>query len=229
VTRALARSSTATPAPTNTLVIPPGTPLPPLISPVRTPTRTNAYRIVVPTPTAAALNRPVTYDTRFTAITYDVTGKTLNEISKSLHANAMPDAHEPNSRYFAQTEWFLTTDWAWKPTARGCEIDNAKVSVMVTMTLPSLITPDAVSDAQKRWNTFINNTIEHENGHVKIAYDGARNYQRDLSNFPPAPNCDDIQSRLNDLFRKHFNLIDRTNVGYDAKTRHGETQGAVFP
>jgi len=221
-------TQTPAPAPTFTLVIQPGTPLPPL-GIVRTPTRTNPYDIFVATPTTSLANSSVTYETRLTVKTYDVKGKSLNEIANALDANALIDPHEPHLRFYARTDWYLSTQWFYQPTARGCQLESAQVSVAITMTLPVLITGDAPPDVQKRWNDFVANTIAHENEHVRLVYSGAREYQRDLANFPIATNCNLIRTQLDDVFKKHFQKIDRANVEYDARTKHGETQGAVFP
>lgn len=220
---------TETPAPTYTLVLQPGTPLPPLIAPIRTATRATALNLVIPTPTASNASTLVKYDTKFTVTTYNVAGKTFDEISKALKAQALPDPHKPGSRYYARTDWHLTGDWSWKPSARGCELTGAQVMVAVTMTLPALTTVDIPSEVQTRWNTFVDNIIAHESVHVKHAYDGARNYQRELSQLAPAANCNLLQNRLNEIFHKNFDRIDRANVDYDNQTKHGETQGAIFP
>ncbi len=220
---------TGTPAPTYTLVIQPGTPLPLLDPPGRTATRANPFNIVIPTPTVIGVSSRIKYETKFTVVTYNVAGKTLDEISKALDAQAMLDPHEPGSRYYARTDWYLTSDWSWKASSADCALTGAQVTVAVTMTLPTLVSVDAPEDVQKRWRTFIDNTIAHENEHVKLAYDGARNYQRDLDRIPAAANCEVLQNRLKDLFRKNFDLIDRANIDYDKRTKHGETQGAIFP
>jgi predicted secreted Zn-dependent protease len=97
------------------------------------------------------------------------------------------------------------------------------------MTLPSLVTANVPGDVQKRWDDFLDNVIVHESGHVKIGYDGAREYQHQLGNFPAMANCDVLKSQLQDLFQQNYRRIDQLNVEYDRTTRHGETQGAVFP
>lgn len=225
----VAPASTETPLPTNTLVIQPGTPLPILAPPVPATTRANSLTMGIPTPTVTGVSTRIKYETKFAVITYTVTGKTLDEISASLNAQAMPDPHEPGTRYFARTDWYLTGDWTWKPSPSGCEVSTAQVRVAVTMTMPARVAGELAPDVQKRWDNFFENTVAHENGHVKLAYDGARNYQRELDTLAPAANCDILGNRLKDLFRKNFDQIDRANVDYDKRTRHGETQGAVFP
>lgn len=220
-------SFSSTPAPTYTLVIQPGTPLPPLG--VVAPTRANAYNIIVPTPTAMALKYPVTYDARLNVVTYPVNGETTDAIARSLNAKALIDAHDPLGRYYALTDWNLSSNWTWQTTASGCEVEKAQVTMAVTMTLPSLASPNLSQDVRQRWDTFIANTITHETGHVHLAFDGARSYQHDIGYLLPAVNCNIIETRLNDLFKKDLNAIDQANVDYDTTTKHGTTQGAVFP
>lgn len=193
------------------------------------PTRINPNEIAVPTPTGVALKYPVAYETRFAVTTYNVQGQSVKEIHQSLEANALSDPHVIGKRFYARTDWYLSAKWFYVPTARGCEVERAQVSIIVTMTLPALVTTNVAPEVQARWSTFLNNTVQHEREHVKIAYDGARDYQKQLGNYPPAVNCTAIQSQLQALFRQHYDLIDRTNVEYDRKTQHGITQGAVFP
>lgn len=220
-------TSTATPAPTYTLVIQPGTPLPPLGVPA--PTRANFYNIVVPTPTAQALKYPVTYAARLNVKTYSVSGETTDAIARSLDANALTDAHDPLGRYYARTDWNLSSNWTWQTTASGCEVEKAQVTMLVTMTLPSLVSTNLSQDTRQRWDTFIANTITHESGHVHLAFDGARAYQHDISYLLPAMDCNLLETRLNNLFKQDYNAIDQANVDYDTQTKHGTTQGAVFP
>ncbi len=228
---------TSTPERTNTLVIPRGTTntTPARVTPgVRTPTRltsaTGGYTIIIPTPTAPKLLYPIDFNSAFVVSTYPVTGRTKEELSQSLEASAQSDPHESNSsRYYARTDWLLSAHWLWKETSSGCEVSKGDVNITITMTLPVLATTDVRADALNRWNTFIQNTQTHETGHVKLAQQGARDYQRDLGNFATASNCDALQTRLRDLFDKSFSAIDKANVNYDAQTQHGFTQGAVFP
>jgi predicted secreted Zn-dependent protease len=234
-------TETRTPAPTNTRVIPLG----PTLAPTRTPTgaRTslptrpaqtlgsNPYAIIVATPTAPAIINPVDFNSTFKVVTYTVTGKTANELSRSLDAQAISDPHEPRSKYYALVEWYVGYDPPQlKQTARGCELDRANVTIVLTMTLPALTTRQGIaSDVLSRWDTFLANTITHEKGHVTRALDGVRNLQRDFGNLPPQSDCRMMDIRIRDVFKKNFDQIDRVNVQYDDETDHGVTQGAVFP
>ncbi len=197
--------------------------------PLPTVLKAEAYNIVVPTPLAPSLVYPILFDSTLKTMMYQITGATLPEISRSLSANAMPDPHEANARYYAQTDWHLDAHWYWRQTLRGCEVDRGDVTLAMTVTVPILSALNASQEVQSRWSAFIDSTIAHESGHVKLDLDGAREYQRALGTYPPAANCSALQSRLRDLFNSNFVAIDRANVDYDRQTQHGRKQGAVFP
>jgi predicted secreted Zn-dependent protease len=189
-----------------------------------------AYDVFVPTPGAPQVVYAIGFESDLAVETYSVRGTTLNALSASLDANALTDPHEDKSRYYARTDWHLGGNWYWKPTTRGCEVDHGVVTMQMTMTLPVMAEQTGVAaTVQTRWNRFVENTVTHESGHVKIALQGARDYQRDLGNFQPAVDCGALKSKLSDLFDHAFSSIDETNVKYDAETKHGVTQGAVFP
>jgi predicted secreted Zn-dependent protease len=232
------RELTQTPPRTNTLVIPNNPPSSTLASgtprtraPTRNTSATGGYAIIIPTPTAPKIVYPIDFNSSFVVSTYQVAGKTKEELSRSLEASAQSDPHESSgSRYYARTDWLLSAHWLWNETAIGCEVNKADVNITITMTLPVVAgTAGMSNDLVSRWNAFIKNTQTHETGHVKLAEQGARDYQRDLGNFVPAASCDVLQMRLKDLFDKSFAAIDKANVNYDAQTQHGFTQGAVFP
>ncbi len=222
-----------TPAPTYTRVVEsnPGANLPPIALVQRTPTSVaDPYKVVVPTPTAPVMTYPIAFTSTFKVVTYNVTGKTVNDISKSLEASAIADPHEPGSHYYALTKWQLGGNWAIKPSPRGCEVSGGDVTIMITMSLPALATTTGVpADILKQFNTFMVKAVLHESGHAELALQGARDYQRALGTFAPVSDCEGLKAQLNNLFRRSFNTIDSANTDYDVKTQHGLTQGAVFP
>ncbi len=231
---ALPTAALSSPFSTSPAITPSQTPLPQGARATTTPlavvSNPGLYNVVVPTPSPPALVYPIQFDSSLSVVTYPVTGTTLVALSKSLDTNALPDPHEKNSRYYARTDWYLSGNWNWSPTVQGCEVDGGNVSIAMTMTLPFLSSTVGVPlDVISRWNTFVSNTVAHETGHVQLDLQGARDYQRTLGNFPPAPSCDIIQSKLKTLFDDSFAAIDWANTGYDSATRHGRTQGAVFP
>lgn len=226
----LTAAPTQTTAPTNTFVVQSrATSTSQANTRARVTPPSNLYLVLVPTPTAARVVYPVDFSDTFVLVTYAVNGSTLSAISQSLEANARADPHEPGSKFYAETNWQISYSTSRKSTARGCELDKGSVTIAVTMTLPALVTPNVPRDVADRWSNFIKRGIIHESGHVKLAQDGARSFQRDLGNVSPSPTCDALDTRIKDLFITDFKSIEKLNVQYDADTQHGVTQGAVFP
>jgi predicted secreted Zn-dependent protease len=173
---------------------------------------------------------PIAFTSTLAVTTYNVTGKTENDISKSLEANAIADPHEPGSRYYALTKWQLGGNWVVKSSPRGCQVEEGSVSIFITMTLPALATTaDVPANVLKKFDSFLDKTILHESDHAGLALQGARDYQRALGNFAPVSDCEGLKAQLNNLFRRSFESIDNVNTDYDIRTQHGRTQGAVFP
>lgn len=200
------------------------------VTPTPVSVKNAAYNVFVETPNAPQVAYAIGFDSNLAVETYAVRGSTLNALSAALDANALTDPHEDKSRYYARTDWHLGGNWYWKPTTRGCEVDHGEVTMQITMTLPIMAEQTGVpANVQTRWTRFVDNTIRHESGHVKIALQGARDYQRELGNFQPAVDCGALKSKLQDLFDRFFSSIDEANVRYDAETKHGVNQGAVFP
>ena len=188
------------------------------------------YVVIVPTPTAPNLRYPIGFDSSLKIVTYPVSGVTERELSNSLSANALPDPHEQNNRYYARTDWYLSAHWNWMPSSKGCEVSSGDVSLAMTMTLPALATPNSISPSVlDRWDTFVDNTVLHESGHVKLDLAGARRYQQELGTFSPAADCNSLKGELRALFDDNYSAIDKANVDYDAQTQHGMDQGAVYP
>ncbi len=188
------------------------------------------YNLVVPTPAAPSMVFPIKFDSRLNVVTYLVSGTNVDAISRSLDANALTDPHEAGGKYYARTDWFLASNWNVKSTARGCEVDRGDVTIVMTVTLPVLSSPNGLTpDLQSRWTKFVGNTIGHETGHVNLSMQGARDYQRALGNYSAGKDCDTLRPKLKALFDDSFGSIDRSNIDYDARTQHGTLQGAVFP
>ena len=104
--------------------------------------------------------------------------------------------------FWAYTDWYVS----WSNTCR--------VSLRIVYTLPRWRGhDDAPAGLRAKWNTFLANLTAHEKGHGTHGRNAASEIDRSrCSNNPGA------------IVRRWANQ-DRV---YDAKTRHGRTQGAMF-
>jgi predicted secreted Zn-dependent protease len=81
----------------------------------------------------------------------------------------------------------------------------------------------------EKWDRYLNNLITHENGHRDMVVDAANDLSRAVVQLSPAPTCADLDRNVRALFRKRMEIMNEDQREYDKTTKHGTTQGAVFP
>jgi predicted secreted Zn-dependent protease len=100
----------------------------------------------------------------------------------------------------------------------------------MTMTVPALVDIGEVApEIAKDWRAYLDLLRLHEDGHVEIDKDGTRGLQSAFANFPPAVDCDTLERNLDARFDEAIGAIGVANDAYDETTKHGATQGAVYP
>lgn len=163
--------------------------------------------------------------------TYTIFGVTGPELRKQIQACAPRQSNgDTVAEFTAQTGYYL--NWQYDYAMRGdglCVVTNPRVGLHVAMILPDW-QPAANADASltTRWRAFIENLTTHENGHVDLDREYARQMFADLQNFP-ASSCDTIQQSVNAIMQNSIVRLNIANDQYDASTNHGATQGAVIP
>ena len=88
------------------------------------------------------------------------------------------------------------------------------------VTLPRLV-GETSPEALDRWRRFIAALRTHEAGHARYAYEHVGDVKAVLS----GPSCANASAAGEAAIRR----IAQHDVTYDLETRHGATQGAVFP
>jgi predicted secreted Zn-dependent protease len=83
----------------------------------------------------------------------------------------------------------------------------------------------ALVDDWKRYTTAL---TTHETGHRDLVLAGARRVQRALLDVSPRP-CGSMQAAAKQAAQTQLALIRDEDARYDLTTRHGATQGAVWP
>lgn len=150
---------------------------------------------------------------------HGVSGRTAAEIRASLNALGLidPASGAPVAAY---TEWSI--DW-WIPGRPDgeCRLDQAKVTLEVTVGLPRLADPDAVSgEVLQNWQSFVAALEAHEATHVRHAYEGSEAVLRGIR----GANCATAERVAEDA----MDALRWRNEEFDRRTRHGQTEGAFF-
>lgn len=157
---------------------------------------------------------------------YSVSGKTVEEIRRSLNKNSPIIV---NGKHFdAFTHWNVSWKFQFTAWQNNCTITKVTSTVKINHTMPRLTTP-LTSKLHSKWQKYYHALLEHEKGHRNIGMQAAIEVQRGLTSIAPQPSCSKLERKANTLgktiIKKHIALERR----YDTKTRHGAADGAIFP
>ena len=164
-------------------------------------------------------NAPATANTTYAY--YEVTGNTMGELLASMHRQRPPEGYGVTRSFFSWTT-------RWEPVAGVCRITEARVSLRTEVTLPRWEPgPDASPGLVSQWRTFVENVRLHENGHLEIAVAAKYAVERELRRVQ-APSCMTVQGAGNQAAERVLSEYRARQRAYDARSRHGATQGAVW-
>lgn len=153
-------------------------------------------------------------------IYYDVKGTSPAAIRKDMNGKRPTDMND-GRRVDALGKWHYR--WRWRVNGSGkCDLNSVELTFSGTVTLPRLADEARLSrPVRERWARYYRALLEHEHGHIGYAY-----AQRDavLAALKGAT-CE----TANDAGKAALDRIRAHDRDYDARTRHGATQGAVFP
>ncbi len=185
--------------------------------------------------------------------TYTVSGKTLDDINKDMMKKGPPDPNE-SKKYSGSCLGelvldikgsdfdFATTDGS-SPIEITATLKGGTLACNTTTTIPKLASDkDLSDDAKKEWKRFLSKVQVHEDGHADSYLKLAKTISDDLNGLSgkgTGPNERAAQAAavkdLTDQIKKNYSgsgsLSERIKddaKAYDAKTKHGATQGAVL-
>jgi predicted secreted Zn-dependent protease len=158
---------------------------------------------------------------------YDVEGDTEAQLRASL------DARGPESdgrRHDAYTTWHVMWNFPFAESADGCSTGPISTTVQVIITLPRWRGYADESDPLvKRWRDYLDALKRHESGHRNTAFQAATDIAETLPSLPPRATCEAAEEAANAEAQGVLARYRTAEQSYDAETRHGATQGAIFP
>lgn len=151
--------------------------------------------------------------------TYGVSGSTAPEIRKSLGYYG-PAGHWGITRY--EIRWPATFE-----EARGaCQARDPSVRVRIKIKTPVLSwTSKTPSCLKAEFEAMAAALAEHEDGHARIAIDGAEALGRSLSQIAEERDCATMAARWERAGRQAMASIAARQAAYDAETSHGVKTG----
>jgi predicted secreted Zn-dependent protease len=184
---------------------------------------------------------------------YTVVGKTLEDINADMMKKGPPDPND-KKRYsgsclgeldlkIASSDFdFKTTDGS-SPIEVTATLKGGTIACNTTTTMPKLASDKDLSiDAKKEWKRFLSKVQVHEDGHADSYFKLATSIANDLNTMSgKATGKDEKTAQIlaaKDLTTQIATKLSGTNSlsqqikddakAYDAKTKHGQTQGAVL-
>lgn len=156
--------------------------------------------------------------------TYDVEGTTEQEILRSLHERG-PRSGE----FFGLMESEMAYRFWKTPSDTGCRLEQIRLDLHLVITLPRWVPPaDAPYDLRRDWARFETALRRHEDDHRKIAERDARETYHALRSLR-TPTCDTIEQEAQAITERLRIESDQRQQHFDRQTRHGRTQGAIWP
>ena len=151
---------------------------------------------------------------------YPVRGNSVAAIRAALNAGGRVDRHD-GAPVEAMTHWRFTWRWPGTPDG-GCRLSAASVRFAATVTLPRLADPAGVPpDVLAAWRRYRAALEAHEARHVAHAYAARGQVLAAIR----GSTC----TRANRAASAVVAVLVADDVAYDRATRHGASEGAVFP
>ena len=149
---------------------------------------------------------------------FDVSGATVDTIRASLNRHRQHSAN--------RVEWHFN----WESTPGQCRITEVRTEVSVTLHQPRLLPdPQRPASVQQQWDAYLLALQAHQEGHVELALNSAREIERAIMALPPASSCEQLQASANATGRRLQEQLAADDREYDKRTQQGTLDGAHFP
>ncbi|AZO12762.1 MULTISPECIES: DUF922 domain-containing protein [unclassified Mesorhizobium] len=146
---------------------------------------------------------------------FSVRGRTLDDIASQLSKNG-PEVKSTGSRHPGATQMAFTTRVSYAQTANSCRIANAQVTIRVKVILPEWRRPRRVQpDVRLFWDTLSADIKRHEERHVEIAKNHARELEDALKATYPQRTCDAAKAQAAQITASVLARHDRAQVQFD--------------
>jgi predicted secreted Zn-dependent protease len=159
---------------------------------------------------------------------YEVVGNSASELRQQL--NTKGPIGEGGKRVDGHTDWHVAWTYQYVPAADGCKFTELGITLTATITLPRWAADDEASNALlKKWQSYIAALRVHEDGHYSHGVRAAEEIKSLGQSLHTPEGCSTFAKHFNDQAASILEKYKVADAAYDADTKHGRTQGAVFP
>ncbi|HJV34537.1 MAG TPA: DUF922 domain-containing protein [Geomonas sp.] len=157
---------------------------------------------------------------------YDIEGVTVGDLQKAINHNGTKWGD--GITYAAVTTWNIHYDYDVTDDDGRCSVKAVRTSVEIVYHLPRWLSPDSAGTLLSSWNDYMAHLKKHEFGHKEIAVKSAGEINEVLASLQNFKNESDLDKEAKRRTNEKLRELKDLQVAYDAKTRHGATQGAVL-
>ncbi len=156
---------------------------------------------------AASVSRSYSY--------FRIGGATLSELQDELTARG-PTVKSTGRRHPGATEMQFVNRLDYDGDAGKCRVSKASVSVKAKITLPRWTRPaGAAEDTKLIWGALAGDIKRHEESHVSIARDYARQIEEALLALPAQKTCAIAADRAQETIRRLLAAHDAAQERFD--------------
>ena len=130
----------------------------------------------------------------------------------------------------ANTSSRIRWDFTYHTSSDDCRIGSVLVLLEIRYLLPKWEGhASAPRTSQEAWDSYIEKLAAHERTHGDLARRAAADLEVALQNLPGKRYCEEVGKAANDLASNAVKDLQRQDAEYDERTKHGYTEGAIFP
>lgn len=159
---------------------------------------------------------------------YPISGTTASDLRSQMQRHGPRDPVTAQ-RFDARVDWRVNWSFRYAINRQQCTMQRVKTHVHVTYTLPQWKPLAPVERSLvTEWNQYLAALQHHEDGHKRHGLEAGRAILRTLTPLSAA-SCRDLERAAQSAARAVIQTYNQKDFEYDRLTRHGYTQGAVFP
>jgi len=158
---------------------------------------------------------------------YTVTGRSAAEVRGQM--DRLGPRSEDGKIYDANTRTELSWQYNYQTSLDGCRIASTVIGLSVVYVMPRWADYDgAPREVRDSWDRYYGRLTAHEQGHRDVGVQVATDLERDLLDMRRRF-CDELGKDAEEMARGSLKTLKDRNREFDARTRHGADEGAVFP
>lgn len=146
---------------------------------------------------------------------FSIGGRTLEELEKELSRRG-PQMKNTGKRHPGATQMEFTSKVGYAEQAGTCRVAKVGVTVRAKMILPRWkLRRRAEQDVALIWDTLSADIKRHEEAHVLIAKNHARDLETALAGLGRFKTCEDAQARVKAVTEKILTVHDKAQDRFD--------------